>query len=108
MIAVVAVAALVGIKLQLDATDHLQRTQIARDAYRAHLALATTHPDFARPADGCALIDIVAIEPLRIVCCDIPMSANADVLPTKAATESAIDAKLEDAPSPQDLTPPVT
>lgn len=54
--ALVAVAALVGVKLQLDAADEIQRAQSARDAYRAHLALAVAHPGFAEPANACALI----------------------------------------------------
>ena len=54
--ALVAVAALIGVKIQLDEADRLQRAQSAREAYRAHLALAATLPDFARPRDGCGLI----------------------------------------------------
>jgi hypothetical protein len=54
--ALVAVAALVGIKFQLDATDQLQQGQSARDAYRAHLSLASTLPQFARPEDACSLM----------------------------------------------------
>lgn len=54
--AFVAIAALVGIKLQLDEADRLQQSQSARDAYRAHLALAATQSEFARPTDACALI----------------------------------------------------
>ena len=52
----VAVAALVGIKWQLDGAEQLQAAQSARDAYRAHLALAATIPDFAAPQDGCILL----------------------------------------------------
>ncbi|MGX9355363.1 hypothetical protein ACS3SW_09430 [Roseobacteraceae bacterium S113] len=51
--ALVAVAALVGVKLQLDANDALARAQSARDAYRAHLALAVAHPEYAAPLAGC-------------------------------------------------------
>lgn len=54
--AVVALAALVGVKVQLDEADRLQRAQSARDTYRSHLALAATLPRFAQPQDGCALI----------------------------------------------------
>ncbi|MEM7438168.1 MAG: hypothetical protein AAF393_01120 [Pseudomonadota bacterium] len=54
--ALVALAALVGVKLQLDATDRLQQAQSARDAYRSHLALAVAHPHFASPPDSCALM----------------------------------------------------
>ncbi|MGB3317334.1 MAG: hypothetical protein WBB85_23365 [Albidovulum sp.] len=53
--ALVALAALVGVKIQLDEADRLQRLQSARDSYRAHLALAVEHPAFARPADACTL-----------------------------------------------------
>ncbi len=54
--ALVAIAALVGIKYQLDAADLQQRTQSARDAYRSHLALASTSPTFANPTAACQLI----------------------------------------------------
>ncbi|MGI3187258.1 hypothetical protein [Nioella aestuarii] len=54
--ALVAVAALVGVKLQLDAADEIQRAQSARDAYRAPLALAVAHPGLADPPDACALM----------------------------------------------------
>ncbi|WP_424976600.1 hypothetical protein [Dinoroseobacter sp. S124A] len=54
--ACVAIAALVGAKIQLDHADLVQREQSARDAYRAHLALAATRPEFARPIDACQLV----------------------------------------------------
>lgn len=54
--AIVAIAALIGIKVQLDASDQVQRAQSAREAFRSHLALATGLPAFAAPADGCALV----------------------------------------------------
>ena len=54
--AAVAVAALIGVKVQLDETDRLQKEQSAREAYRAHLAIAATLPAYARPQDGCALV----------------------------------------------------
>lgn len=54
--AVVAVAALIGVKFQLDETDRLQKSQSARDSYRAHLSLAVTHPDFAQPVNACSLL----------------------------------------------------
>jgi hypothetical protein len=54
--ALVAVAALIGVKFQLDEADRLQKAQSAREAYRAHLALAATLPQFAQPDDACQLI----------------------------------------------------
>ncbi|MEZ5752241.1 MAG: hypothetical protein R3D60_09850 [Paracoccaceae bacterium] len=54
--ALVAVAALAGVKVQLDRTDALQRAQSARDAFRAHLALSVEHPAFTDPTDACALL----------------------------------------------------
>ena len=54
--ALVAVAALIGVKVQLDEADRLQREQSAREAYRAHLAMTATLPDFADPQDGCELL----------------------------------------------------
>lgn len=54
--ACVAVAALIGVKVQLDETDRLQMAQSAREAFRAHLALAATLPQFARPENSCALM----------------------------------------------------
>lgn len=52
----IAVAALIGAKVQLDRHDLIQREQSARDAYRAHLALATAQPQYARPVDACSLV----------------------------------------------------
>jgi hypothetical protein len=54
--ALVAVAALIGVKWQLDKADRLSRLQSARDSYRGHLALAVSVPEMAQPADGCALL----------------------------------------------------
>ncbi|MCK0149712.1 hypothetical protein MWU54_06735 [Marivita sp. S6314] len=54
--ALVAVAALVGVVIQLQAADQLSREQSARDAYRNHLALAATQPGFAQPQNACALM----------------------------------------------------
>lgn len=53
--ALVAVAALIGVKVQLDEADRLQKEQSAREAYRSHLALAATLPGFAEPGDTCAV-----------------------------------------------------
>lgn len=53
--ALVALAALFGVGFQLWAADELSREQSARDAYRSHLALAVSHPEFAQPKDSCAL-----------------------------------------------------
>jgi len=54
--ALVAAIALIGVKLQLDAADAVQRAQSARDAYRAHLVLSVEHPAFNDPVDACALM----------------------------------------------------
>lgn len=54
--ACVAVAALIGVKWQLDEADRLSALQSAREAYRSHLALAVSAPQFAAPRDGCALL----------------------------------------------------
>lgn len=54
--ALVAVGALIGVKLQIDETDRIQQAQSARESFRAHLALAATLPQFAEPADACALL----------------------------------------------------
>lgn len=54
--ALVAIAALVGVKVQLDASDMQQRAQSARDSYRSHLTLAVAHPRLAAPADVCAIL----------------------------------------------------
>ena len=53
--ALVAVAALIGVKLQLDANANLQATQSARDIFREHLTLSIANPEFANP-DVCALV----------------------------------------------------
>ena len=53
--ACVAVAALIGVKLQLDASAHQQAAQSARDIYRAQLALAVQYLQYAEP-DVCNLL----------------------------------------------------
>ena len=44
---VFAIVALAAIKLQIDASDQLQREQSARDMYREHLSLAIQNPTLA-------------------------------------------------------------
>ena len=55
--AIVAIAALIGIKYQLEAADRIQKAQTAREAYRSHLALSVANPSFAMPDDACKLND---------------------------------------------------
>ena len=54
--AVTAILAVAGVVMQLRAADDTARAQSAREAYAAHLALAVANPEFAEPADACALI----------------------------------------------------
>lgn len=54
--ACVTLGALVAISIQLEANDLVSRQQSARESYRSHLALATANPEFAAPADTCALL----------------------------------------------------
>jgi hypothetical protein len=49
-----ALAALIGVKLQIDAAETLQRSQSARDIYREFLSLSVNKPEFAQP-DFCAI-----------------------------------------------------
>lgn len=49
-----AIVALAAIKLQIDASEQLQKEQSARDMYREHLSLAIQNPTLAY-ADYCAL-----------------------------------------------------
>jgi hypothetical protein len=51
-----ALAALIGVKLQIDASDRIQRAQSARDIYREYLALAVNKPEFSNP-DYCKFIN---------------------------------------------------
>lgn len=53
--AMVALAALIGVKYQLDTAEHIQRATTARDTFRTHLALAATQSQFAQP-DACDLL----------------------------------------------------
>jgi hypothetical protein len=54
--ATTAVLAVVGVLAQMRAADVTSRAQTAREAYAAHLALAAAMPDFAAPAEACALL----------------------------------------------------
>jgi hypothetical protein len=49
-----AVAALVGVKVQIDASARQQREQSARDIYREYLNLSISKPEFSNP-DYCAI-----------------------------------------------------
>jgi uncharacterized protein (DUF736 family) len=49
-----ALAALIGVKMQIDAADKIQRAQSARDIYREYLNLAINKPEFANP-DYCKI-----------------------------------------------------
>lgn len=51
-----ALAALIGVKVQIDASDRAQALQSARGAYLAQQALAVQTPRFAAPADACVLL----------------------------------------------------
>ena len=51
---ILAAGALIGVKLQIDAADRIQRTQSARDIYREFLNLSVTNPKFSQP-DHCAI-----------------------------------------------------
>lgn len=60
----IALGALVGVKLQMDASERLQREQSARDIYREFLNLSISKPEFATP-NYCAMTaekDIAAYE----------------------------------------------
>ena len=50
----VAVFAIAGIKIQIDASTRLQAEQSARDIYREYLNLSINKPEFSEP-DYCAL-----------------------------------------------------
>lgn len=52
------VAALIGVKLQIDATARQQREQSARDIYREFLSLSIAKPEFADP-DYCSIAGTV-------------------------------------------------
>ena len=51
---VLALAALIGVKVQIDAADRIQRAQSARDIYREFLNLSVANPKFSQP-DFCVL-----------------------------------------------------
>jgi hypothetical protein len=52
--AVVALAALIGVKYQIDASYRVQREQSSKEIYREMLNISIANPDFAAP-DYCAL-----------------------------------------------------
>ncbi len=47
--ALVAVAALIGVKLQVDTAYSVQREQSAKEIYREFLNISITNPDLAQP-----------------------------------------------------------
>ncbi len=52
--ALIALAALIGVKVQIDAAARAQQVQSARDIYREFLNLSINKPEFAEP-DYCAI-----------------------------------------------------
>jgi hypothetical protein len=50
--AFVAVAALAGVKMQVDASYAVQREQSAKEIYREFLNISIANPDFADPGSG--------------------------------------------------------
>lgn len=50
----VAIGAIIGVKMQIDASARLQAQQSARDIYREYLNLSISKPEFAEP-DYCVL-----------------------------------------------------
>jgi hypothetical protein len=54
--ALIALSALVGVKVQIDAAARVQQEQSARDIYREFLNLSISKPEFAAP-DYCAIKD---------------------------------------------------
>ncbi|MEY2927254.1 MAG: hypothetical protein RL367_1731 [Pseudomonadota bacterium] len=52
--AAIALAALIGVKVQIDSSARLQQEQSARDIYREFLNLSISKPEFADP-DYCAI-----------------------------------------------------
>ena len=54
--ALLAIGALIGVKVQIDASERIQREQSARDIYREYLNLSIGRPEFSAP-DYCAILD---------------------------------------------------
>jgi hypothetical protein len=52
--AILALAAIIGIKVQIDGAAKIQQEQSARDIYREYLNLSVQKPEFAAP-DFCAI-----------------------------------------------------
>jgi hypothetical protein len=53
----IAIGALIGVKVQLDTSERLQREQSARDTYREFLNLSINKPEFGQP-NYCAIEDV--------------------------------------------------
>jgi hypothetical protein len=52
--ALIALSALIGVKVQIDAAANIQQEQSARDIYREFLNLSISKPEFSEP-DYCAI-----------------------------------------------------
>jgi hypothetical protein len=51
---IIAIAALIGVKYQVDASFQVQREQSAKEIYREYLNISISNPDYVSP-DYCAL-----------------------------------------------------
>lgn len=49
MTAVVAIAALIGVKWQLDSQERVAQSQLALETYRSFIALSIAHPQYSDP-----------------------------------------------------------
>ena len=87
-----AVAALVGVKLQIDANARQQREQSARDIYREYLNLSISKPEFSNP-DYCA-IEGTAVERAYEDYVEYLLYTSEQVLSAMPDWEPALSARL--------------
>lgn len=91
---VLTVAALFGIKAQIDASAQLQREQSARDIYREFLNLSISKPELSDP-DHCKIKEGPQYESyLNYI--EYLLYTSEQMLAASKAWESALEARLED------------
>lgn len=91
--ALLALAALVGIKVQIDGAARIQREQSARDIYREYLNLSIQKPEFAAP-DFCAIAKTNQL-PAYQAYVDYLLYTGEQVLSVDAGWTETIDVSLK-------------
>ncbi len=92
--AIIAIAALVGVKWQIDASARIQQEQSARDIYREFLNISISKPEFARP--NYCVIKGTPAEPAYEAYVDYMLYTTEQLMATAPDWEPVLESYLHD------------